>query len=135
MSSTVSVAVVLATGLAGHLVVPTSTRLADYFGPASPAAVASHDSSSQYGPEASSGPELEPQAARGAVQDFVVRSVDGSGYLFWAIILVILGHVVGFWACTVSRCSRGQQEEVRPGGRAVRSRISENGRARRPVHR
>ena len=142
MSASGSVAALLASILAGHFILPSFvTRLADLdFRYSSGFTVSSKESDSapEEGPEPDpcSCPEVEPLPERGLWQGRIVQAVDEGGPIFWIVVFVIVGHVVGFWAYTCCRCCRRRRdEEACPGGRAVRARISENGRARRPVHR
>ena len=75
-------------------------------------------------------PPLEPEARADC------WSTDTIGVWGWVLIALIFIHVAGCWCFACSRCCRRAiDKEDFAGGRAVRSRISENGRARRQVHR
>ena len=97
-----------------------------------------HSTLEPFGPKAEPFPELE--ACSPCPEPLVCEKAVGFAgidiWIFVSVGVLVVSHVIGCWILAYSRCRRGSREaESFAGGRAVRSRISENGRARRPVHR
>jgi hypothetical protein len=122
-------------------------------GPAEPTSSEPVEPEEAPGPEPSSGPSIEevcisrcpvlcPCAEREVLRSLspqralLVDLVLSGGWKLWAALVFIIGHVALAWAC----CARSAWRWCRPpakiaGGRAVRSRISADGSARRSVSR
>ena len=101
-------------------------------------AFSGHSTLEPLGPKAE--PFPEPEACSPCPEPLACEKAVGfEGVETWVFVFVgflVVSHVIGCWILAYCRCRRGSREaESFAGGRAARSRISENGRARRPVHR